>query len=248
MVSNVGNTPGNYTDDFMLKQYLAQQNGAAAQNIPVENSSLITMPGLPQSDTFQKSSGNNRGTVLAVGAGLGAAAANYFKYFNPVGKDGLFNKELLIAQNPELAKSFEELSNQNIAKKLLGSLKDGSNADDLTNLIKKNPKAFGITETEESKIADAVKNLINGKDKAGLIKEFENSTTSLKSTIKTMSKNATTELKTFFNEDMKTLTKEAPETIQKALKNVKWKQAGKWGAIALGVGLVLNWAFGGNKN
>lgn len=52
----------------------------------------------------------------------------------------------------------------------------------------------------------------------------------------------------YFDPKTKTFTKEAPQLFNKAVKNFKWKQAGKWGAIAAGTLLATNWLFGRKQN
>ncbi len=48
----------------------------------------------------------------------------------------------------------------------------------------------------------------------------------------------------YFDKEAKVFTKEAPSLFNKALKNFKWKQAGKWGAIAAGGLIALDWLSG----
>lgn len=64
--------------------------------------------------------------------------------------------------------------------------------------------------------------------------------------IKTISKDADKANKyaKYFDAKTKTFTKEAPTLFNKALKNFKWKQAGKWGAITAGTLIAINWLFG----
>ncbi len=64
--------------------------------------------------------------------------------------------------------------------------------------------------------------------------------------IKTISKDAdkVNKYAKYFDTKTKTFTKEAPNLFNKALKNFKWKQAGKWGAITAGALIAINWLFG----
>lgn len=64
--------------------------------------------------------------------------------------------------------------------------------------------------------------------------------------VKTISKNADKANKyvKYFDTETKKFTKEAPTLFNKALKNFKWKQAGKWGAITVGSLFAANWLFG----
>lgn len=50
-----------------------------------------------------------------------------------------------------------------------------------------------------------------------------------------------------YDKEAKALIKDAPECLQKAVKNFKWKQAGIWGAIAAGTIIVLGSLFGGGS-
>lgn len=52
----------------------------------------------------------------------------------------------------------------------------------------------------------------------------------------------------YFDPKTKTFTGNASKLLNKAVKNFKWKQAGKWGAIAAGTLLVSNWLFGRKQN
>ena len=68
--------------------------------------------------------------------------------------------------------------------------------------------------------------------------------------VRTISKNADKANKyvKYFDTETKTFTKEAPTLFNKALKNFKWKQAGKWGAIAAGALIATDWLFGKLKS
>ena len=57
-------------------------------------------------------------------------------------------------------------------------------------------------------------------------------------------KNKYGSLTKLFNQEARQFANEAPDFCNKALKNFKWKQAGKWGAIAAGVLLAGNWLLG----
>lgn len=99
--------------------------------------------------------------------------------------------------------------------------------------------------------------LLTGAAGAGLgyyfanpLKDAENFKDSFVKTITKKPKNITKvqEYVKYFDPKTKTFTKEAPQLFNKAVKNFKWKQAGKWGAIAAGTLLVTNWLFGRKQN
>ncbi len=148
----------------------------------------------------------------------------------------------------DFVKLEEVLSNKKGAKALVEGLEDSAKAADIEKLIKENPTTFGITETEEAKIAKEAKKLAKGKTKATMKTALETQITAAENAVKTQRNVLNGNLLAQWDKDAKAFKKEAPEAFSKGLKNFKWREAGKWGLIAAGAGLVLNWAFGGNKS
>lgn len=173
---------------------------------------------------------------------------------NNVSKAMEKDKEKIIKQiqkavaDKDFAKLEEVLSNKKGAKALVEGLEDSAKAADIEKLIKENPTTFGITETEEAKIAKEAKKLAKGKTKATMKTALETQITAAENAVKTQRNVLNGNLLAQWDKDAKAFKKEAPEAFSKGLKNFKWREAGKWGLIAAGAGLVLNWAFGGNKS
>lgn len=142
----------------------------------------------------------------------------------------------------------EVLSNKKGAKALIEGLEDSAKAADIEKLIKENPTRFGITETEEAKIAKEAKKLASGKTKATMKAALEGQITAAENAVKNQRNVLNGNLLSHWDKDANAFKKEAPEAFSKSLKNFKWREAGKWGLIAAGVGIALNWAFGGDKS
>ena len=113
-----------------------------------------------------------------------------------------------------------------------------------------NAEKFGLKGAYDAATKTNVDNLL--KDK----KAYSKIHSTIKTKIKTQEqsvKNASGILDDVFSlwdKDKKVFnkatTKDVTEACSKGLKNFKWKSAGKWGAIAAGVGLVLGSLFGGS--
>ncbi|MCI1274464.1 MAG: hypothetical protein LKG27_08570 [Clostridiaceae bacterium] len=156
------------------------------------------------------------------------------------------NKNVTTGLNAiDLNKIQEQLTTNKQAKELLTGLDKKATVADVEKLIKENPKAFGITATEEAEIAKAAKKLAKAPKTmlASLTPLIENGEKAVTSKTELLNKN----ILNVFDKDKKCFTKDATEEMGKVLKNFKWKQAGKWGAIAAGVAIAFNWAFGGKK-
>ena len=141
--------------------------------------------------------------------------------------------------------STKELSRLNGIKSKLTALPDNISVDDLTKHIKDNAKLYGITAEGEA-LESAAKQMAQ-QGKAGLLTTNANAITAQTTVVDGLRSNLTNQVKTYWDDTAKALKEGAPENIQKAVKNFKWKTAGKWGAIAAGVGLALGWMFGNNK-
>lgn len=156
------------------------------------------------------------------------------------------NKNVTTGLNAiDLNKIQEQLTTNKQAQELLKGLDKKATVTDVEKLIKENPKAFGITATEEAEIAKAAKKLAKAPKTmlASLTPLIENGEKTITSRTEFLNKN----ILNVFDKDKKCFTKEATEEMGKVLKNFKWKQAGKWGLIAAGAAIALNWAFGGKK-
>ena len=157
----------------------------------------------------------------------------------------LAKKQYLNANSLEGSKAYlQELKAQQALIEKMG--KD----EKLLELIKKNPKAFGIQATEEAKIAEEAQKLIgSGKrfgvdSKAAAEAVLKSEITAQGNVINDIRTGLTNKINLHWDSSAKRLAETAPESLTKAFKNVKLAKAGKWGLAAAGVGAVVGWLFG----
>ena len=139
----------------------------------------------------------------------------------------------------------DKLINLQKRESLLNGLAKDADKAKYEELIKSNPKAFGIEATEKTAIE------AKAKDIAASFTDKESSLNSLKETIKTQ-KDKVAEARKYVNgkyasywdDSAKALTEGAPENLTKAVKNFKLTKAGKWGAIAAGALAVVSFILG----
>lgn len=127
----------------------------------------------------------------------------------------------------------------------IAALADDVAEADLTKLIKENKALFNLTGTEDEIATQAA--AIAKKGKAGVAADVKAALNTQDEWVKGIRQGMKEGFLEHFDETTKSLKKDAPEVIQKAFKNFKWKQAGIWGAAAAGTALVLGLLFGGGK-
>jgi hypothetical protein len=148
-----------------------------------------------------------------------------------------------------LAHQTEELANLTKRKSLLDGLAKDAKPEQIEELITKNPKAFGIEKTAEAEIKAEAKTIAEKYGtKAGALAEVTPLVKAQGETINSIRTGLNTEVAGFWDSTAKAFRADAPETLTKAVKNFKWAKAGKFGAIAAGVGLALGCLFGGSKS
>lgn len=132
-------------------------------------------------------------------------------------------------------------------RSLIEGMKDG---DSLVDLIKKNPKTFGITETAEAEIASKAEELARtyGGNKAAAKTYIGSIITTQQGHIDTVRNKLIEAVKGHYNETTNSLKESAPPELQKAFKSFKFRKAGLAGLIAAGAGLLLGYTLGGNKS
>ena len=118
---------------------------------------------------------------------------------------------------------------------------------DLEKFFKENPKTFGIEGDEKAIEAEAKRLAAKYKNKAGAVADYTTQISNQEALVKSTRETLNSKVSAYYDDATKSLKASAPENIQKAFKNFKWKSAGKWAAIAAGAGLVLGWMFGGNN-
>ncbi len=146
-----------------------------------------------------------------------------------------------------LGGQLDDLKNlQSAQSKLLG-IADKATKKDMVEFFKNNAKEFGL-EGNAEEIEKGAKNLAakySTKKKA--IDAYKTMIEKRQNSIKTLRETLNGKVSTYYDAATKTVKSGAPENLTKALKNFKWKKAGKYGAIAAGAGIVLGWLFGGKS-
>ena len=137
------------------------------------------------------------------------------------------------------------LQKQKTLQSQISLLADNASEADLEKLIKENKSLFKLKGTEDE-IAAQVKELAKT-GKAGLADEVKGLVGFQEEYVKNLRNGLKEGFLENYDKEAKALIKDAPECLQKAVKNFKWKQAGIWGAIAAGTIIVLGSLFGGGS-
>ena len=160
---------------------------------------------------------------------------------------GLTAKAQNIAEAGSLQGKVAKLTNLQARENLLHTLANDAKVKDIEKLIKENAKAFGI-EGKEAQIENKAKVLAeNFKNKKGALKAIKADVKVQQELVKDTRTALNAKAATYWDDTAKAFRADAPDVLKNATKNFKWKTAGKWGAIAAGIGLVLGCVFGGDK-
>lgn len=139
----------------------------------------------------------------------------------------------------------KELNQQ---RAIIDGMKD---SESLVDVIKKNPKVFGIKATEEAKIAEEAEKIINakglGSNKASAQEAIKNLINTQQGHIDSVRGGLIETVKEHYSDATKSLKESAPPELQKAFRNFKLRKAGWAGLIAAGVGALIGYAFGGKS-
>lgn len=160
-------------------------------------------------------------------------------------REAIAEKALKQAQKGNFAYQQQELANLTKRKSLLEGLAKDAKPAQIEELIKNNPKVFGIEATEAAAIEAEAKSLA-GKyvDRAGALAEVTPKVTATENSVKGLRTALNGKVAGYWDDTAKAFRADAPAELTKAAKNFKIAKAGKYGAIAAGVGLVLGWMFG----
>ncbi len=160
-------------------------------------------------------------------------------------REAIAEKALKQAQKDNFAYQKQELANLTKRKSLLEGLAKDAKPAQIEELIKNNPKVFGIEATEAAAIEAEAKSLA-GKyvDRANALAKVTPEVTATENTVKNLRTTLNGKVANYWDDTTKAFKAGAPEELTKAAKNFKLTKAGKYGAIAAGVGLVLGWMFG----
>lgn len=165
-----------------------------------------------------------------------------------IDENGIVKQALADAEAGNLACQQEKLANLAKRKSLVEGLAKDATPAQIEELINKNPQAFGIEKTAEAEIKAEAKAIAQRYGtKAGALAEVTPLVTGAEDSIKNLRTTLNGEVAAHWDDAAKAFRADAPDVLKNAAKNFKWKTAGKWGAIAAGVGLVLGSILGGDK-
>ncbi len=154
-------------------------------------------------------------------------------------------------QAKEAVSEFSLEHNQNLLQKTkvfqgkLSALGESATEADLEKLIKENKSLFNFKGTEDE-IAKEIKELAKS-GKSGLDDMVKLCIKGREEYVKGLREGIKEGILDNYDKEAKAFVKEAPEALQKAVKNFKWKQAGIWGAVTAGSILLLGALFGGGN-
>ncbi len=141
------------------------------------------------------------------------------------------------------------LAQMHSRQSLINGLAEDAKAADIEKLIKENPKAFGITATEEAEIEKEVAKIAKkyGANRTSATAFATNEVTAAENTLTKVRDGINGKYSQYWNTEAKTLAEGAPQNLTKAVNKFKFAKAGKYGLLAAGVGLALGWLFGGKS-
>lgn len=152
------------------------------------------------------------------------------------------------AQQGNLSYQIDNLSNLAKRKALLEGLANDATPAQIEELVKANPKVFGIEKTAVEEIANEAKTIAQQYGtKANAVNEATTLVTNAENSVKNIRTTLNAQVASHWDDTAKAFRADAPEVLKNATKNFKWSNAGKWGAIVAGIGLALGCIFGGDK-
>lgn len=152
------------------------------------------------------------------------------------------------AQQGNLSYQIDNLSNLAKRKALLEGLANDATPAQIEELVKANPKVFGIEKTAVEEIANEAKTIAQQYGtKANAVNEATALVTNAENSVKNIRTTLNAQVASHWDDTAKAFRADAPEVLKNATKNFKWSNAGKWGAIVAGIGLALGCIFGGDK-
>ena len=159
-----------------------------------------------------------------------------------------YKNALADAQKKHLGYQSEQLANLQKQKSLISGLAKDADIAKYEELIKSNPKAFGIEATEVATIEAEAKRIASGfTSRESLLTDINGKITNQLDVVKNTREYVNGTVIEHWDDAAKELKPTASPELTKAVKNFKFTKAGKAGLIAAGVGLVLGWMFGGKS-
>lgn len=241
-------TDGKTFSDDILKAFQTDLEEVTATKyakaVSKQKEQILSKYGFKDIEAFEKAAGNTSIT--------GPEAQNVLKAqqeMKNIDIENLMKKALKEAQDGNLAYQMENVTNLANRKTLLEGLAKDATPAQIEELITKNPSAFGITKTAEAEIAQEAKKIAQqlGTDKTSAVKTITNEIKNVETKIGGLRETLNGKVAAHWDDTAKAFRESAPSSLKNAAKNFKWAKAGKYAAIAAGVGLVLGWMFGGSK-
>lgn len=127
------------------------------------------------------------------------------------------------------------------------ALRPEATVEELTTFFKNNASAYGLKGTDVE-IATKAENLAKTfKTQENLLNNITKRVSTHQAHINRINLNLEQQFKNHWDEGAKALKEGAPKELGQAVKNFKWKKAGKYGLIAAGVAIVGKFLFGGKS-
>lgn len=227
IIQRHGFTPENYE---AVKKYVATP-AAERANLPKEITDLVPDGVKSNPDNFKAKLFNANAAIEAID------------------DEAILKQSIEKARTGNLACQQEKLANLVKRKSLVEGLAKDATPAQIEELITKNPATFGIEKTAEAEIKAEAKAIAQRYGtKAGALAEVTPLVTGAENSVKNLRTTLNGQVAAHWDDAAKAFRESAPSQLKNAAKNFKWAKAGKYGAIAAGVGLVLGCLFGGNKS
>lgn len=153
------------------------------------------------------------------------------------------------AKKGHLGTQLEEMQKLVKRKSLIEGLEKNADAAKIEELIKKNPKVFGIEATETAVIEAEAKNLAHGwKTQQSALDNVKNLIEIQKGTVENVRNTVNSRFAHYWDSTSKTLTESAPKELKSAINSFKFNKAGRAGLIAAGIAAIIGFVFGGSKS
>ena len=238
----------NALDEFAKqKKYIIENNGFTLENYEAVKKYVSTPPAervnLPKEITDLVPSNVKQNLHIIKTQLFDAEQA-----ISRINAEEIAKNALKQAEQGNLACQIDNLSNLAKRKALLEGLANDATPAQIEELVKTNPRVFGIEKTAVEDIANEAKTIAQRYGtKANAVNEATALVTNAENSVKNLRTTLNAQVASHWDDTAKAFRADAPDVLKNATKNFKWKTAGKWGAIAAGIGLVLGCVFGGDK-
>jgi hypothetical protein len=238
---------GKYQDDFLK---ILEEEGAVTKEVErltnEEIKKLCNGKALNkyQLDAIKELADNGQlptGVTLPKGYKLSQEQAK--KLLEDIKKINTEELVKIAEQSVTLDGSKAYLKELNEIKSKLGALPENITKEELAKHIQENAKLYGITGADEAAIKAAAETKA-GRGLSELISENAAKIKIQDGVVSDIRTNLTSKVTEHFDTAKNVVKEGAPENIAKAVKNFKFKKAGKIGAIVGGIGLAIGWLFG----